>query len=292
MVSRSIYRSIEGKRRIQRYYETYLNVLPVVFERRFILTDAGKTHVLVTGPQDAKPLFILQGGNCIYPMTLSWFTPLLNQYRIYAPDTIGHPGFSEEKRISAKGDCFAKWIIQLMDSLKIANSAFIGPSYGAGIVLRLATYHPERISCSALVAPAGISLGLKTKMVMNILIPLFLYRITSSQKQLKKITTAMSDGDMGDLDQQIIGDIFKYVKLEQDMPKLTEKKDLLHYYSPTLVITGVNDIFFPVERLSDIVKDIIPNLITFRTIDMGHFPSNEGLLKINNDITDFLDSYY
>lgn len=84
----------------------------------------------MTGPKEAKPVFIFQGGNCINPMTLSWFSSLFSEYRIYAPDTLGHPGYSAETRISAKDDSFALWISDLMEHFKISKSAFIGPSYG------------------------------------------------------------------------------------------------------------------------------------------------------------------
>jgi hypothetical protein len=53
------------------------------------------------------------------------------------------------------------------------------------------------------------------------------------------------DHSMKEIDKQIIGDVFKYSKLEQEMPKLTEKKELVDYKSPTLIIAGKKDIFFP-----------------------------------------------
>ncbi|MGM7681197.1 alpha/beta fold hydrolase [Cytobacillus sp. Hm23] len=180
----------------------------------------------------------------------------------------------------------------MMDYLNIKSSAFIGPSYGAGIILRLATFMPEKIDCSILVSPAGIKLGSKLSMIKDILLPLILYNITSSGKHLNKITKIMSSDSMKEHDKKIIGDVFKYVKLEQDMPKLTEKKELLNYKSPTLTIVGKKDIFFPENRLKEKTKEIIPNLISFKSFDMGHFPSGIYLEKLNNEIIEFLKFYY
>lgn len=145
-----------------------------IIERINVNTSYGKTHVLVAGPLEGKPVFIFQGGNCINPMTLSWFLPLIDEYRIYAP----------------------------------------------------------------------------------------------------------------------IGDVFKYTKLEQEMPKLTEKNELINYNSPTLIIAGKKDVFFPESRLNKVAKEIIPNLIAFKTYDIGHFPSEEYLIKINHDIKKFLKDQY
>jgi pimeloyl-ACP methyl ester carboxylesterase len=266
--------------------------LPFELERTYIDTSFGKTHMLLAGPTDGKPLFIFQGGNCINPMTLSWFSPLINKYRVYAPDTIGHPGYSDQNRISAKDHSFALWITELMNYFNIERCAFIGPSYGAGIILRLAAFMPERIDCSILVSPAGMQLGSKITMIKKILIPLILFNITSSEKHLNQITNIMSANSMKEIDKQIIGDIFKYIKLEQEMPKLTEKKELTNYNSPTLIIAGKEDIFFPANRLNKVAKEIIPNLTAFKTFDMGHFPSEENLVEINNEIIEFLNNYY
>ncbi|WLR49837.1 alpha/beta hydrolase [Bacillus tianshenii] len=292
MMMKSIYRSEKGKETIHAHYRTYLDSFPFEVERIYVETSFGKTHMLVTGPQNGKPLFILQGGNCINPMTLSWFLPLIEQYRIYAPDTIGHPGFSAEARISAKDNSFAQWLIEMMDYLNIESSAFIGPSYGGGIIFRLAAYMPNKIDCAVLVSPAGIQLGSKREMIKKILIPLLLFKATSSENYLTTITNIMSANSMQDIDKQIIGEIFQTLKLEQEMPKLTEKKELIHYNAPTLIIAGEDDIFFPQERLYKKAKDIIPNLTAFKTLKMGHFPSQEHTLCINNEIRPFLNNYY
>ncbi|MGE8004314.1 hypothetical protein [Lysinibacillus sp. NPDC093216] len=73
----SIYTSEKGRLEILNHYEQYLNSFDFEVERAFVDTSIGKTHVLMAGPKEGKPLFIFQGGNCINPMTLSWFKPLI-----------------------------------------------------------------------------------------------------------------------------------------------------------------------------------------------------------------------
>jgi pimeloyl-ACP methyl ester carboxylesterase len=287
----TIYKN-DGKRIIAQHYDDYLKTFDFEVERVYVDTSYGKTHLLVAGPPDAKPIFLFQGGNCINPMTFSWFLPLVEKYRIYAPDTIGHPGFSDENRISAKDNSFAQWIKELMDYFQLESCGFVGPSYGAGIILRLATYMPDRINCAVLVAPAGIQLGSKLTMIKKILLPLVFYHGTSSPKYLGKIADHMSDSSMKERDKIIIGDVFKHVELEQDMPKLTTKEELANYHSPTLIIAGKKDLFFPEERINKAVRDILPNLTDFKSYEMGHFPSDKYLRKINHDIDEFLKEYY
>lgn len=287
----SIYRSEEGKSSILEEYEIYLSELGEGFTREYVETRFGKTHVLLTGPEDGKPLFILQGGNCVNPMTLSWFSSLFQSYRIIAPDTIGHPGYSEEASISARFDSLALWVSDLLDHYQIEQSAFIGPSFGGGIILRLATYIPERIACSVLVAPAGLALNSRMKTAHDITLPLVKYRMTSSPASLQKITDNLSCHCMKEADKNLIGKIFKYVSLEQDLPKLAEREELINYNSPTLLLVGEKDVFFPGDKCIDRARQIIPNVQAIK-YDTGHFPSQDVLQEMNAEIQQFLSRNY
>ena len=159
MCSESIYRSPEGEKKVLELYKSALKRLGLKFEEQMIDTRYGVTHTLITGPKESPPLIILQGGNTVNPVTLSWFLPLMKEYRVYAPDTIGHPGLSAQNRISPRNDSFGKWVVDLLDNLGIEKSSFIGPSYGAGIILRTAAYAPERISKAVLLMPSVSSMA-------------------------------------------------------------------------------------------------------------------------------------
>ncbi|MBM6617947.1 alpha/beta fold hydrolase [Bacillus suaedaesalsae] len=284
---KSIYKNEKGKNRILDYYNKYLTTFNVKMEKKYVNTSFGKTHVLIGGPKEGEPLFLFQGGNCINPMTLSWFTPLLSKYRVYAPDTIGHPGYSDETRMSANDGSFARWIQELMTHFQIDKCAFVGPSYGAGIVLRMASYMPNKISKAVLVAPAGIQMGSKLIMIQKVLIPLLAYKLTGKREFLNRLTDEMSLKTMNEVDRTIIGEIFNSTKLEQDMPKLTEKSELTHYHAPTLVIAGEEDLFFPADRIEVGINTILPNA-KFKSLSMGHFPSQDQLEMINQEILEFL----
>ncbi|MCM3664508.1 alpha/beta hydrolase [Mesobacillus subterraneus] len=289
---KTIYKSQEGKEKILSQYEEYLAQFDSLLEREYVQTRFGSTHVLKMGKEDGKPLFIFQGGNCINPVTLSWFKGLLKEYKIYAPDTIGHPGYSDETRISASDKSFAHWIHDLMDYYQIERCGFIGPSYGAGIILRLAAFMPEKIECAVLVAPAGVALGSKLKMIKDILVPLLIYKMNGSAKSLKQIANVMSFNTMNSLDESIIGNIFKYTYLEQEMPKLTSAEELKKYGAPTLVITGTEDVFFPEKQSSQKTAGLFGDQLELKRYSMGHFPSEEYLEKIDTDIKTFLKKNY
>ncbi|WP_284645540.1 alpha/beta fold hydrolase [Paenibacillus silviterrae] len=293
IMANTMYRSQQGKEAILGQYEDYLQRLNIDISRTYVDTSFGKTHILEIGPRDAKPIIVLQGGNCINPMTLSWFKPLFSSYRLIAPDTMGHPGFSDETRMSAKDGSFAQWIADLQNHYGIRSCAFIGASYGGGIILNLAAHLPERITCAVLVAPAGICMGSKWTMIKRVLIPLLVYKATSSAAALQRIADELSFGHMDEIDKQIIGDIFTHVRLEQDMPESVSEAALKDYTAPTLLLTGSRDIFFPGEEVVQRARRIIPNLADTKIYcESGHFPSPEAKEMMNADIRGFLNEKY
>ena len=107
--------------------------------------------MLVAGPPDGPPIVALQGGNVVNPLTLAWLTSLVDSCRIYAPDTIGQPGKTDGARVSANDSSLGTWTTDVLDALELPSAAFIGASYGAGVLLRLAAAAPARIdrACSS-----------------------------------------------------------------------------------------------------------------------------------------------
>jgi pimeloyl-ACP methyl ester carboxylesterase len=287
--TKSIYKSEEGKKKIIKLYNQALRELQIDHDSQLVDTRFGKTHVLVTGPKSATPIMIFQGGNTINPLTLSWFKTLLNEYRVYAPDTIGHPGLSSENRISPKDDSFGKWVIDLLDHYNIQQGNLIGPSYGAGIILRTASFAPDRISRTVLIVPSGIATGSMAKMMFKIVFPMLKYRAFPSAKRLHKVIKPMTSDEIDGTSLDVIGSIFLHVKLETKMPKLTTQEELANFKAPTIVFSSEHDIFFPAEKVNPKVKQIISNLVAVETLKgNGHFPSRKSLILINKKIKEFI----
>lgn len=288
----SMYENSRVQQRVLQQYEEYVQLFTCKVEREYIQTRFGKTHVLKLGKSDGKPLFIFHGANCINPMTLSWFEELFADYRIYAPDTIGHPGFSAEVRIDPEGNSFALWVKDLLDHYGIDSCAFAGVSYGGGILLRLAAAYPEKINCAILVVPAGISAFSKWWTAKKMLLPFLMYQLNDSTKQIKAVTDAMSAGMMKPIDREVVATLFQHVKLERDLPKLATKEELQHYYAPTMIIAGMKDVLFPEKKLFRKAAPLFGDLLEWRAYHMGHFPSRTAIKRMNEDMAAFLLEHY
>lgn len=292
MTRDGIYRSTTGERTLKRLYEDLLAELEASFDRRWVDTRFGETHVLVTGPEDAPPLVVFHGGNVVNPISLEWFLPLSDQFRIYAPDTIGHPGFSAQIRLSPRDESYGAWVADLLDGLGLDRVPMIGPSYGGGIVLRTAAYTPERIERAALVVPSGLGTGSLRRMLLEIVLPMLVYRLRPTRARLQRAVQAMFSEPAADLDEtllDVVGTVFEEVELERSFPKTVTADDLAGFDAPTLLAVAEDDVFFPPDVVIPRARAAVPNLDPVILLEgESHFPSPEARVALRDHLRTFL----
>ena len=284
-----VYRSPGGEAELMALYDEALARLGPGCETRRIGTSFGETHVILAGPEDAPPLVVLPGGNFLNPLCLSWFLPLAGTFRLHAPDIIGQPGRSARTRPSARGDGHARWLLQVLDGLGLATAPFVGISYGAGLVLRLAGLAPGRVAASALVSPAGIAAGPIWPMIRETALPMLLYRARPNRERLLRAARPI----LTDLEEPYVrqlGLVYRHVKLDRQLPRAATGEELAGYESPTLLFSAENDLFFPAARVIPRARQIIPNLEAEALPDDHHVPSQRTLARLNDRIAAFLNS--
>jgi pimeloyl-ACP methyl ester carboxylesterase len=287
---KSIYKIPTGKEKILAMYDKLQSQIDTKFESQYIDTRFGKTHVLVGGNESAPPLICFHGGNVVNPITLKWFEPLSRGYRIYAPDTIGHPGKSDEIRLNPRTNQYAEWVCDFMGGLQLQKAKFIGPSYGGGILIRLAAYAPERIEKAVFLVPSGIAGGKMVDMIGKILVPLAVYKMFPTNKNLYKACEAMFDEEINDDLLLQIKYVYDYVRMETAFPKFATKEELSAFTSPALLIAAENDVFFPAKQVVPRATKIFSNLEKIITIEnASHFQNIRNLDFIINEIKRFFN---
>jgi pimeloyl-ACP methyl ester carboxylesterase len=286
---RSIYKNADGRAAILRYYDEAVAQIGVPMEDRTVKTRFGDTHLLVAGPEHAPPLVIFHGGNVVNPVSLRWFAPLLQAYRVYAPDTIGHPGKSAETRVSPRDDSYGQWAVDLLDGLGLENVPMIGPSYGGGILLRTAAFAPDRIAKAVLLVPASIAHGPLGPMMTGIVGPMLHYKLFPNRARLARAVMPMFTEAPDERLLDLIHHVYLDVTLEPGMPKTASKAELAGFTAPTLLVAAEKDVFFPANRVIPRAKEIIPNLVRTEVLQGScHYPSREGIRQINRWIRSFL----
>jgi len=287
-----IYKSSEGEARILKLYDFFQKSLGVIFNDRMVNTRFGVTHVLLAGPEQGLPVVITHGGNSITPQGLRGLLPLLKQgrYRVYAPDTIGHPGKSAQVRLSPRDQSYGQWLSDVLDGLGLESATFIGGSFGAGIILRLAAYAPQRITKMALFVPSGIVAVPLTSMVFRVGLPYSLYLLLPSRQRLYKAVQWMGS-DIEDDVLQLIEAVFQHVRVEAEMPRPVTKAELADFTAPTLVIAAEKDAMFPGEAVIKRANEIFSNLTVVECLKGGtHYSSKSDLEYVTKRIAEFLEA--
>ncbi len=151
-----VFWSADGERLVHERYAALLRGWPKAPEQLEVPTVEGRTFVLAGGPSEARPLVLLHGGMTTSAMWQRSFAAWAAQFRVYAVDLIGEPGFSAPSRPPLASDRHACWLDDVLRALAVERAAFVGASLGGFIALDYAIRRPHRASALVLLAPAGV----------------------------------------------------------------------------------------------------------------------------------------
>jgi pimeloyl-ACP methyl ester carboxylesterase len=281
----SIYFTPQVQTEMMAIYDAKLAQWPSPFEARFVDTSYGKVHVIVSGPDGAPRVLLLNAGQMA---AWSWVTNVgaLNEhYRTYAIDTIGEPGKSELSDINHFPRSGAEWsdlLVEITTKLGVEKAFVVGASNGGFLALNYAINYPARVEKLALLGAMGLTPSTNENIV----------RITLSQmfplKWVQDNTVSWSFGGDPKLRGQI-DDWFHLVfrTAPQQSPPLTMKaEDLQQINVPTLAVLGTKD-----NLMGDLnaVKELASNVpgIRMAEIEASHLMGVEEPEQCNQLILDF-----
>ena len=152
---RSAFKTPEGEALFLAAYDAAMKLWPVPYEEMEIPTQFGMTHVVVSGPKDARPLVLLHG----YMATSTMWSPNIadfsKDYRVYAIDVMGQPGKSIPEEPIRNAADYAAWLAATLDGLHLDRVSLVGMSYGGWLALNFAVAAPGRLQRLVLLSPGG-----------------------------------------------------------------------------------------------------------------------------------------
>jgi pimeloyl-ACP methyl ester carboxylesterase len=267
--ARSIYRSYDARVAIEQLYDRAREQLPFPTESRMVPTRFGETHVLLAGPVDGPLVVALQGGNVVNPLTLAWLGPLVATCRIYAPDTIGQPGKTQGPRVSANDSSLGDWVVDVLDALDLRTAAFIGASYGAGVLLRLATVAPTRIERAVLVVPAGMT-AVPVRSMLSLAAGYLSYRAFGRPGIAAATVRQLAGPDPDPLMIESTALAFRGTQLDTEMPRTATREELAGLTAPVMVFAAERDPLFPPDRVIPRARELFGNLVAAETLPGCH----------------------
>jgi pimeloyl-ACP methyl ester carboxylesterase len=291
-MNKAVYKSAASEEVMRDLYDRQVLALDIEFEDIYVDTRFGKTHLLKIGHPKGKPILLFHGGNSTTPYYLRDFLYLRNEYLIYAPDTMGHPGKSAQTVLSTKNLEYGEWASDVIDGLGFEQMICMGGSYGGGVLAKLMCFAPQKILKAILLVPSGICNTSTASIIFTMGIPMILYIMTQNEKWLKRaiLPMAITEKEIDESTLEMVRCSFNHVRVKAGMPSNAKKADMQNYTAPTLLIAGEKDVMFPGEKVIARAKTIIPNLKTYLMKGSGHMCmlSSEKYQHVLKMIADFL----
>lgn len=268
---KSIYRSEESKKAVWALYDRQLEGLNIPYTDLYIDTSFGKTHLIECGNLTGKPLLVFHGGNATTAYNLQYCGFLLDDFHIFAVDTIGHPGKSAEVSLSPRNRDYGKWAVEVIKGLGFSEMACFGGSFGAGILVKAMCEAPEMIARSALLVPSAIKNASRIKGI-SMVFPMLMYCLTHKEKWFVKCLLPMAIKESN-----ITEDILETArcsidntKIKSAMPKNESVESLRKYQNPVLVMAAEKDCLFPAKKVLPQAQKVWKQSVTYLLGERGH----------------------
>jgi pimeloyl-ACP methyl ester carboxylesterase len=276
----------------------------------FIDLHGQLVHVRDEGPRgDPAPLVLIHGTSASLHTWQGWVAALRAQRRVISFDL---PGFGLTGPFSGRyaawpyqGDDYARFVLELMDALKVQRFVAGGNSLGGEVAWRVASLAPQRVARLILVDAAGyalqpesIPIGFRIagvpglNRVAEYLLPRALVEasVHNVYGDPSKVTPALVDlyfeMALREGNRRALG--LRFQALQRDALDTQRNVERIRALKlPTLVIWGGRDRLIPPHNARQFVADIAGSrLALFEAL--GHVPQEEDALATAAAVQAFL----
>ena len=154
-VPASLYKSAEGMEIAWNSYDSVLTLFENEFTEDFVDTDYGRSHLLVSGENDAHPVILVPG---LFGDATMWYNnmgELSKHFRVYCLDMPNYGGKNQPYGKAIKDiDDYRIWISHIMDHYDLKNVSLVGISYSSWLALALTREMPETFASIVLLDPS------------------------------------------------------------------------------------------------------------------------------------------
>lgn len=273
-------------------YDRVLESWPVPYESRFVPTTYGKTHVLVTGPEDAEPLVLMHGKNGTAAMWGANIAALSSAHRVYSVDAIGDVGKSNATRVFSDRAGLAEWLTEVLDGLGIEKADMVGLSVGGFLTASYALEMPDRLNKIVLLAPAATFSSLARSFVIQGM----LSGMTGSSLIIKRFIRSIV-GSKSLHKSDLLHLLFLSMKGERFImrlpPRALSDEELKSLRVPVLFVVGEKEWINKdkatraIERAERLIENIqtaiVPNVVHFINIEDPEFIDSATLNFLSGD---------
>ena len=271
----------------------------------FVEIKGQLVHLRDEGPRgDPLPIVLIHGTSASLHTWEGWVKALKGQRRVISLDLPGFgltgPFAGQYEKGNYSGDAYAKFLLDLLDALKVDRAVLGGNSLGGEVAWRTAYLAPARVAALVLVDAAGppfvpLSMPLGFRMAR---IP-GLNRIAEIALPRALVEEGIKDvyGDPSKVTPELVDRYFELTLREGNRKALRQRMQHLvagehaeriaTLKQPTLILWGGRDKLIPPEIAQQFHRQIAGSqLVVFQ--DLGHVPQEEDPARSVQPVKAFL----
>ncbi len=260
---------------------------------QFVDVGGLRVHLRDVGPRDdPTPVVLVHGTSASLHTWEGWVKVLAAERRVISFDLPGFGLTGPNAKGDYRGDSYARFVLELMDTLKVQRFAIGGNSLGGEVAWRTAAMAPARVAKLVLVdasgpafEPASMPLGFRLASVS------VLNRLTEHLLPRSMVEASVRNvyGDPQRVTPELVDRYFeltlragnrhalvqRFAQLEEPGERGREAEARIAQLKlPTLILWGERDRLIPVAT-SDTFERLIKGSQLVRFPELGHVPQEE-----------------
>src|SRR5262245_6270857 len=261
----AIYKSEAGRQAVERQYANALQRWPVPQRQLRVPTHQGDTFVVVSGEKHATPVVLFHGSGTNASAWMHDVAEWAQQFRVYAVDMVGEPGFSAPSRPPFGSDAYVEWLDDVWDQLGLQRASIVGISLGGWLALEYAVKRPARVASLSLISPSGVGAqNMATLVKAGLLMKLGPWGL---RKALRLVTGGAT------LPKEAAESLllrFRHFRPRMDALPIRTDQELARLTMPVQLMVGGKDTLLRSSETRDRMVRCVPNVRVAYLEDAGH----------------------
>jgi pimeloyl-ACP methyl ester carboxylesterase len=282
-----LFKSAKAQQRMYAAYDAAMKLWPIAYEQRDITTSYGSTHVIVSGPEGAKPVVLL---HCAL-MTSAIWSPIIGDlstdYRTFAVDVMGDVGRTVPSNPPRTERDLANWLVEVYEGLGLKEAYLLAWSFGGFVATNFTILEPQRVPKLGLLAPfatfvkggAGFLLGF-----LPFLIPTRTFTRIFEKALCYKSSFGFKEHS------EILFERFRSAKVMFKVPPRVFTDQELHQLSmPTLLLIGKQEFLYNAKSAVERAKQVLPNAKAELLANCNHAVVSDQTEIVRDKVLKFLN---
>lgn len=287
MATSSAYKSPKAYAKAMASYDNALTRWPIPYESLLLKTSFGKTWIMKSGPEGAKPLVLLHGGGGNSGMWIYNIEKLSQYFQVYSIDIIGEAGKSAGTRPGIKTNGYSLWLKEVFDTIGLEKAILCGASLGGTLAHGFADLYPESVEALVLIAAPSLA-RMRFPFIFRAILANALPGDFFAKSFLNYI--CMRGADFSEwMVKGFIVQVQSYKPPTAIIPVLSDS-ELSKLPAKTLIFIGQEEVLYKADAVASRIRSVAPHITVSLIPDAKHMLSIDQPDVFNDQLIHFAQS--